>query len=343
MDEPVPATPAVKPSKLLLFISIAVWLLVASAAAYSIWRPTGVSDYDKAEDLFKIETAINKYYEAGHNVNGESALPSSLRQIQGSNLKGTQNDYQYTPKSLTSNGGPTVYYTLCTSFLSATVKFPLKYGSFPGPTEGSDNIYTVHRKGKQCFENSYYKSSSHVYAVFDKPGEVSPKPPLHIDTKSADFTKLYSDAQKYASSHTRVLGISYSEQDLVKVCRQNDEVSDAPSKKTFYCWVEFQKKAPVTFDINEGKRRMSQFFALTRSQGSNSDDTFGWLREGDESSPYASFETNIENCHLEAEINTYPSEIEHGLSYKIACCSSATGELPHGFKLADKDYQGVNF
>jgi hypothetical protein len=117
---------------------------------------TSASDQTKESDLNKINLAIEKYI----TRNGGRLLPASLKDLQIPNLGGPLSDYEYTYNSRTTGGGPTLTYQTCTRF------------QYPGYSEFdtyyhniSLQTFTMHGPTKSCFENGYYKGSSHIRLV----------------------------------------------------------------------------------------------------------------------------------------------------------------------------------
>ena len=108
----------------------------------------------KEQDLYIINSAVESYI-GSHGYE----LPNKLADLNINNLEGNQADYDYTYSSRSSNGGPTLSYSICASFT--------KVGSgqaFTGTVDNEPIIYTIHKTGKTCFYNEYYKSSSHIYS-----------------------------------------------------------------------------------------------------------------------------------------------------------------------------------
>jgi hypothetical protein len=145
--------------KFLVALSI---LFVVVVFAFSFWRNNkdsdNGSDESKIQDLFTLETAINNYYETHFMPRAGSSLPASLGDLKINGLQNSIDIYKYKAIRPTPNGGPTVNYELCTNFSTAS----------PGPKPagtigGTPDAYRWHKKGQQCFENSYYKSGSHIY------------------------------------------------------------------------------------------------------------------------------------------------------------------------------------
>ena len=106
-------------------------------------------DQAKEQDLYAINTAIEKY------IVRNNTLPKDLL---GLNLKlaGNIKDYEYTYKNSSYNGGPSLNYSVCTTFSASSGK------PFVGTKPNEPATYTSHKKGYSCFANSYYRSASHI-------------------------------------------------------------------------------------------------------------------------------------------------------------------------------------
>jgi hypothetical protein len=108
-------------------------------------------DAGTIQDLATIETALISYRQG-------DTFPVNLHDLALPELKEGLKNYEYS--SLPSEeGSPSATYKICTVFYGQGIKdaYHDEYSSYGG-VEG----YQHHKKGKQCFYNSYYKGSSHI-------------------------------------------------------------------------------------------------------------------------------------------------------------------------------------
>jgi hypothetical protein len=125
----------------------------APAAGFLRKMTTVVSASDQAKeaDLYKIHVEIEKY------IVKRRMLPATLAEMKIVGLRGNLVDYEYKYTSRTTGGGPTLVFQMCTTFASMGLKEidTFTYGLTP-------EVFTMHRSGKNCYDNGYYKSSSHI-------------------------------------------------------------------------------------------------------------------------------------------------------------------------------------
>jgi hypothetical protein len=259
-------------------------------------------------DLVNIENTVLNYAQK----HGE--LPLSLTDLHISHLNGKIKDYHYTADHPKYEGGPNISYEVCAKFKNKGAAFST------GSTSGID-AYSQHRKGTQCFNNGIYKSESHVYAILNE--EEKPKPkPVHVEP--VDTEKLKSLARDIYRPQIQLLGAAYAEIDLFPNCVDLNQVSDAPSKKTYSCRVTITKNVSATANEVQGKQLMTRLVALTDSQGFKYPFT-------DEGSGYMSIGPKSKDCYLRA--NYYPNWDPPIIKYELSCQAPDTAEVPPGFLL----------
>lgn len=291
--------------------------MVAIGAAIFLHRPVAVSDQDRQQDLFKIETAVIDH------MTGDS-LPADINALHLSGLKGSARDYTYRYSQRSSNGGPTLTFELCGTFQAATFKAPMTENDeqvmLGAGGEGAE-AYRIHRKGQQCYTNGYYKGSSHIGPIFNK-GEVIP---TMLPANHTDFKQLVPKVEAQYRAQVTLLGSTYTDQDLSKTCKQSSNPSDATNHVAYDCRIgltgKYAKIIPVSHAASETKEVADQFVGLLKQQG------YQYPSSTDESSNVVEVTTSDEHCRTDATIWT--SQV----TYSFSCYIPTVPYVPEGFVL----------
>ena len=117
-----------------------------------MFHGTSAADTVKEKDLYQINAAIEQY------IKRNNRLPVRLSELTIAGFKGPLSNYSYTYKSRNYNGGTTLTYSVCANF--ATQGSGMPYGG--NTSNNKPELYTIHKPGNNCWENSYYKGGSHI-------------------------------------------------------------------------------------------------------------------------------------------------------------------------------------
>jgi hypothetical protein len=317
----------------ILFIGAVALTLGVVLSAYGLFLRGRVSDSNKADDLAKIETAVIA------DLNKNNHLPGSLHleYLGLTNLKGNIDDYSYTPDPH-EDGSPTWFYTTCATFHTQTIKLPLDSGTEGFTTGGTGaKAYMSHRKGKQCFSNSYYKDSSHIGLIYN-PGEVTaPKVSLN-DAKLGDFV---SESGKYYLAQREALGSSGAVSDLQKNCIKTKPQSTLykdPFGNLYNCKVFYDGTVPVSGNEAHITTLMDAFVSTAKNERFGVQDTTYPANAIDaNSSPYRwvqGFGGGQYGCVFDTTY--YMKSLQKEIEYRYACTLSDLKNLPSGFTLVEE-------
>jgi hypothetical protein len=322
-------------------IIFAFFALVTGGIAYVLHQYTGISDAQRIEDLVKIDNAIT-FYPGG--------LPAKLTDVYIHDLHGKTSDYKYgcssNPNNVSSdkadscpkanrsyNGGPTIGFEVCASFKTSTLKVPEGRDGFT--VDNEVNAYIKHRKGLQCYGDSFYKDGSHISPIL-KESELAPIPPTK--TSQPDINAFFARVQSYYQAHMRLLGAPAPDSELKKMCvklTNKSTFSTAPGGQVFRCRIEVQKEIPAPTNITQGRNIMNQLLTLTAQEGFQ----YPFTKEGplsDRAHYYMSIEPENNDCKVETDYspNMKPAPV---FFYRLTCMLPFTAEVQPGYQQVNSE------
>jgi hypothetical protein len=315
-------------------ISVVAIIVLVSSGIYALSLKGQVSDTDKANDLAKIETAVI----AGLNKNNHLPESLHLEYLGLTNLKGNIDDYSYTPDPH-EDGSPTWAYTTCTTFHTQTIKLPIEAGT-EGFTSGGTGAqaYMSHRKGKQCFSNSYYKGSSHVGLVYNKGEVTAPKVTLN-DAQVSDFV---TESEKYYLAQREAFGSPGALGDLKKNCiktKSQDTLYKDPFGNLYSCKVFYDSTVQVSGSDAHITSLLNTFVITAKSEGFGVQDTTYPANPDSSGSLYAyrwleGFGGGKFGCKFDT---TYVMKIaQTEIEYRYACALGQLKNLPSDFTVVSE-------
>ncbi|MEJ0072624.1 MAG: hypothetical protein WDN27_00825 [Candidatus Saccharibacteria bacterium] len=129
-------------------------LVIIAAAVIGVISLQGNADAAASGDIFRIQSSIISYYHT-HN-----ALPHDIKSLQVKGLKRGISSYTYTYAD--DPFGQNQWADVCAQFGHDTMN-----GAYSGSVSNSPDAYAFHRKGRQCYENSFIKGQAQISIIPD--------------------------------------------------------------------------------------------------------------------------------------------------------------------------------